>query len=153
MQDIQKSVGDMACLSFNNQPESTDVGTKPKEGLKNKYIHFVKSMMAYEHNEPKTSVEKAVDPMKKENKFGIGYDIPESLPVGVDGHLKGPVLLKVTQGRNFITTTIIVSMFKRDTSLTTRRVMLKYTIFLLHALYRLKMRKANDLEHIYWTIS
>lgn len=35
-------------LSFNNQPELTDVGTKPKEGL---------TMMAYEHNKPKTSVE------------------------------------------------------------------------------------------------
>lgn len=42
----------MIGLGFNNQLELTEIGTKPKLSMKEKYIHFVKSSMVYEHNEP-----------------------------------------------------------------------------------------------------
>lgn len=68
---------DMTGLGY-NQPESSDVGMKPKIGLKEKYIHFVKSLMVQEPFESKPPVEKVVEPMNNGNIYGIDYDIPES---------------------------------------------------------------------------
>lgn len=68
----------MTGLSFNNQPESTDVGTKPKVGLKGKYIHFVKSTMVHEQFEPNQSVEEPVKHLNRGSRHDIGYEAPES---------------------------------------------------------------------------
>lgn len=54
---MQKSVGDMIDLGYNNQTESAENGTMPKLNMmKWKYIHFVKSNLVYKPNEPNQSV-------------------------------------------------------------------------------------------------
>lgn len=114
---------------------------KPKVGLKGKYINFVKSMMTQEYKEPTPSVEKVVDPMNKGNKYDIGYEIPEISTGRRNWSPKRPSSAESNQRRNLITITITVSLFKGDTCVTTKRVRLKYTMYLLHALHKLKMRK------------
>lgn len=105
--------------------------------MKGKYIHFVKSTLVCEHNEPNHSVSKPFEPMNKENIHVIGYDVPESSTSRRNWSSKGPVLLRVTQGGKIITTTITVSLFRRDTSKTTKRVKLKQIMSQLHTMHRL----------------
>lgn len=76
MQELQKSVGDRTGLGFNNQDEAFVSGTKPTIGLKGKYIHFVKSVMAQESTEPISEVVTPVENMNNGRRFGIGF-IPE----------------------------------------------------------------------------